>query len=84
MTNSSCQVFGFLTALVAGLGVIIAVAMPYWSRDTHNNDVIETQYFAYGLWWKCIYISTGHWTCDDYDRFFLGKLIKIKLRVFVG
>ena len=26
--------------------------MPYWSRDTHTNDIIEAQDFAFGLWWK--------------------------------
>ena len=42
MTNPSCQVFGFLLGIISGLGVIVAVAIPYWSRDTHTNDVIES------------------------------------------
>ena len=77
MTNSTCQVIGFLVSLISGLGVIVAIAMPYWSRDTNYNDVIEAQQYAYGLWWKCIFISTGHWTCDAYDNFFLGTNNKL-------
>ena len=77
MTNATCQLIGWILGLVCGLGLIAAIAMPYWSRDTNYNDVIEAQKYAYGLWWKCIFISTGHWTCDAYDNFFLGKSSKI-------
>ena len=38
--------------LIKYSGSIGAIVMPYWSRDTHTNDIIEAQDFAFGLWWK--------------------------------
>ena len=25
-----------------------------------------------GIWWNCMFYSTGQWHCDDFDRFFIG------------
>ena len=47
MTNSICQVFGFITVLVSGLGIIISVAMPDWTSDVTNNDHGWTRGYTY-------------------------------------
>ena len=73
MANGSCQLGGYILSLLAGICAVIAVGIPYWSRDTHNGQVIEAMGYSYGLWWRCVYVSTGHFTCDAYDRIFLGK-----------
>jgi len=73
MANGSCQLGGYILSLLAGICSVIAVGIPYWSRDTHNGQVIEAMGYSYGLWWRCVYVSTGHFTCDAYDRIFLGK-----------
>ena len=77
MANGSCQLGGYILSLLAGICSVIAVGIPYWSRDTHNGQVIEAMGYSYGLWWRCVYVSTGHFTCDAYDRIFLGKFRKL-------
>merc|ERR1711990_783461 len=72
MVNSSCQLSGYILCLISGLMTIIGIGIPYWSRDTQSNQVIESYGYSYGLWWKCLFTSTGAWTCDAYDRIFLG------------
>ena len=72
MGNGSCQLGGYILSLLAGICAVVAVGIPYWSRDTHNGQVIEAMGYSYGLWWRCVYVSTGHFTCDAYDRIFLG------------
>ena len=77
MANGSCQLGGYILSLLAGICSVIAVGIPYWSRDTHNGQVIEAMGYSYGLWWRCVYVSTGHFTCDAYDRIFLGKFFEL-------
>jgi len=72
MSNAACQLGGWITSLLSGFLTIFAVAAPYWSRDTHNGDIMEMQGYMYGLWCRCIYQATGHFVCDDYDRFIVG------------
>lgn len=78
MANGSCQLGGYILSLLAGICAVIAVGIPYWSRDTHNGQVIEAMGYSYGLWWRCVYVSTGHFTCDAYDRIFLGMPAEIQ------
>lgn len=72
MTNAACQLGGYIICLISGVMTVAAIGMPYWSRDTHSGQIIEAQGYSYGLWWRCIYVSTGAFTCDAYDRIFLG------------
>ena len=72
MTNGGCQLGGYILCLLSGVLSVIAVGLPFWSRDTRNNQVIESYGLSYGLWWKCMYVNVGTWTCDAYDRIFLG------------
>lgn len=78
MTNAACQLGGYIICLVSGVMVITAIGLPYWSRDTHSGQIIEAQGYSYGLWWRCIYVSTGAFTCDAYDRIFLGMPAEIQ------
>ena len=59
MVNSSCQLSGYILCLISGLMTIIGIGIPYWSRDTQSNQVIESYGYSYGLWWKCLFTSTG-------------------------
>ena len=73
MTNAACQLGGYLLCLLSGVMTVTAIGLPYWSRDTHSGQLIEAMGYSYGLWWRCIYVATGAFTCDAYDRIFLGK-----------
>lgn len=77
MTNGACQLGGYILCLLAGILSVIAVGLPFWSRDTKNNQVIESIGYSYGLWWKCVYTNVGTWQCDAYDRIFLGMPAEI-------
>ena len=73
MTNAACQLGGYILCLISGIMTVTAIGLPYWSRDTHSGQLIEAMGYSYGLWWRCIYVATGAFTCDAYDRIFLGK-----------
>ena len=72
MTNAACQLGGYIICLICGVMTVTAIGLPYWSRDTHSGQIIEAMGYSYGLWWRCIYVATGAFTCDAYDRIFLG------------
>ena len=71
MTNSVCQLSGFLMTLLAGFVVIAAIAMPFWIRPVvvESNDTEQQSY--YGLWSKCTEDSTQSTTCDRYQNIFI-------------
>ena len=46
--------------------------MPEWRKSDLQGQVIEMQISKQGIWWNCMFFSTGNWHCDDYDRVLLG------------
>jgi len=46
--------------------------MPEWRKNDMQGEVIEMQQRKQGIWWNCMFYSTGQWHCDDFDRFFIG------------
>ena len=80
MTNAACQLGGYILCLLSGIMTVVAIGLPYWSRDTHSGQLIEAMGYSYGLWWRCIYVATGAFTCDAYDRIFLGQSKKLHFR----
>ena len=46
--------------------------MPEWRKNDMAGEVIEMQVRKQGIWWNCMFYSTGQWHCDDFDRFFIG------------
>ena len=46
--------------------------MPEWRKNDMQGEVIEMQVRKQGIWWNCMFYSTGQWHCDDFDRFFIG------------
>ena len=53
-------------------GSLIACVMPEWRKNDMAGEVIEMQVRKQGIWWNCMFYSTGQWHCDDFDRFFIG------------
>ena len=45
-----------------------------WGRYDVSNQVIESRNEYFGLWKRCIYVSTGNFDCDNYDNYVLGSM----------
>ena len=52
--------------------------MPEWRKSDLQGQVIEMQISKQGIWWNCMFFSTGNWHCDDYDRVLLGLPAKLQ------
>ncbi|XP_005406808.1 PREDICTED: claudin-18 isoform X1 [Chinchilla lanigera] len=66
MSTTTCQVVGFLLALLGLAGCIAATGMDMWStQDLYDNPV--TAVFQYeGLWRSCVKQSSGFTECRPY------------------
>ena len=65
----------FLTVfqlIILACGTLITCVMPEWRKSDLQGQVIEMQISKQGIWWNCMFFSTGNWHCDDYDRVLLG------------
>lgn len=72
MVNQGLQVCGFLMGLIGACGSLITCVMPEWRKNDMQGEIIEMQVRKQGIWWNCMFYSTGQWHCDDFDRFFIG------------
>merc|ERR1711976_293200 len=45
-----------------------------WGRYDVANQVVESRNEYFGLWKRCIYLSTGNFDCDNYDNYVLGSM----------
>ena len=57
---------------ILACGTLITCVMPEWRKSDLQGQVIEMQISKQGIWWNCMFFSTGNWHCDDYDRVLLG------------
>ena len=62
----------FVTLIFLACGTLITCVMPEWRKSDLQGQVIEMQISKQGIWWNCMFFSTGNWHCDDYDRVLLG------------
>jgi len=44
-----------------------------------TGEVIESIFRTSGLWSRCTHQTTGLWSCDDYDAFFLGLPVPLQV-----
>jgi claudin len=44
-----------------------------WRKNDPGKEIIETLIRSTGLWERCTFQATGHYQCDDYDNYFIGK-----------
>ena len=58
--------------IILACGTLITCVMPEWRKSDLQGQVIEMQISKQGIWWNCMFFSTGNWHCDDYDRVLLG------------
>lgn len=72
MVNQGLQLAGYLLGLMSACGTLITCVMPEWRKSDLQGQVIEMQISKQGIWWNCMFFSTGNWHCDDYDRVLLG------------
>lgn len=66
------QLAGFIMGLLSACGSLITCVMPEWRKNDMAGEIIEMQVRKQGIWWNCMFYSTGQWHCDDFDRFFIG------------
>jgi len=66
------QLAGFILGSLAACGTLITCVMPEWRRQDMAGEVIEMQIRKQGIWWNCMFFSTGQWHCDDFDRIIVG------------
>ena len=45
-----------------------------WRKNDPSREVLEQLVRSTGLWERCTFQATGHYQCDYYDNFFIGKL----------
>ena len=46
-----------------------------WRKNDPSREVLEQLVRSTGLWERCTFQATGHYQCDYYDNFFIGKLL---------
>ncbi|XP_039273081.1 claudin-7-like [Styela clava] len=78
MVNGSLQVCGYGVTIIGWLMAIITCALPSWRKNDLEGEVIESIIRTTGLWVRCTHQATGHWTCNDYDSFFLGLPVPLQ------
>nr|CAB96129.1 putative claudin [Halocynthia roretzi] len=78
MVNEVLQVFGFLLTVLGWLLSIVTCSISSWKRSDVKGEVIESITRTTGLWIRCTQQATGHWTCDNYDSYFLGLPVPLQ------
>ena len=66
-------VIGYLFYMAAALLHLLATILPYWKTNDPSGAVVEWREVNIGLWHKCTGYSTGIFSCDDFDSFWLGQ-----------
>lgn len=68
------QLAGVVMMGVALLICIFCNGEDKWGRYDVSNQVVESRNEYFGLWKRCIYVSTGNFDCDNYDNYVLGSM----------
>ena len=50
-----------------------------WRKNDPSREVLEQLVRSTGLWERCTFQATGHYQCDYYDNFFIGKFLLYKI-----
>merc|ERR1739838_6562 len=73
MANLPVQLLAYLTALIGGLLMIVAVILPFWKEPDFEGVVDRTNGKTQGLFWRCTFSDVGHWDCTDKNRWFFAR-----------
>jgi len=68
------QLAGVVMMGVALLICIFCNGEDKWGKYDVANQVVESRNEYFGLWKRCIYLSTGNFDCDNYDNYVLGSM----------
>ena len=70
--NTVSQVSGLLICITAACLSFYCLCFPEWRRNDPSGSIIEAVVRSQGLWMSCIKYSTGLFSCEHFDRFFIA------------